>query len=62
MLKCDQCAGMDAPFCVESCPTHALVFLDPEQVAQGSVTLRKGSRLVGLAFAAAKGLSKGASS
>ncbi len=58
MFKCDQCTGMSAPFCVESCPTGALVFLDPEEVARGAVPVRKGARLTGLDFTAAKGLTK----
>jgi anaerobic carbon-monoxide dehydrogenase iron sulfur subunit len=57
MIKCDQCAGMDAPFCVERCPTHALLFLDPEFIAQGKVKLHEG-RLTGLNFESAKGLSR----
>jgi Fe-S-cluster-containing hydrogenase component 2 len=48
---------MDAPFCVESCPTHALLFLDSEEVARGAVKLQKG-RLTGLDFVAAKTLCK----
>ena len=55
-FSCMHCAK---PACVESCPTHALVLLDPEQVAQGSVTLRKAGRLMGLGFVAAGGLSAG---
>jgi carbon-monoxide dehydrogenase iron sulfur subunit len=58
MLKCDQCTGMDAPFCVESCPTGALVFLDPQQLAQGKVTLRKEGRLVDLGFVSPRSLIK----
>jgi carbon-monoxide dehydrogenase iron sulfur subunit len=57
MVKCDQCTGMDAPFCVDSCPTHALLLLDPEEIARGTVRLQKG-RLAGLDFVAAKTLGK----
>jgi len=57
MIKCDQCIGMDAPFCVESCPTHALLFLDPDEIARGAVKLQRG-RLTGLDFVAAKTLCK----
>jgi carbon-monoxide dehydrogenase iron sulfur subunit len=34
MIKCDRCTGMDGPFCVDSCPTGALVLMDPQEVAQ----------------------------
>ncbi len=39
MIKCDRCVGMDAPSCVESCPTKALVLIDPEAIATGAVKL-----------------------
>lgn len=42
VIKCDRCKGMDAPFCVASCPTHALMLVDPEEVAQGKWTPAKG--------------------
>lgn len=57
MIKCDRCIGMDAPFCVESCPTHALLCLDPEEIARGTVKLQTG-RLTGLDFVAVKTLCK----
>lgn len=57
MIKCDQCIGMDAPSCVDSCPTHALLFLDPEEIARGTVKLQKG-RLARLDFVAEKTLGK----
>jgi Fe-S-cluster-containing hydrogenase component 2 len=57
MIKCDRCIGMDAPFCVESCPTHALLFLDSEEIARGTVKLRK-DRLIGLNFVSASGLGR----
>lgn len=27
-IKCDACFGMERPFCVDSCPTHALAYVD----------------------------------
>jgi carbon-monoxide dehydrogenase iron sulfur subunit len=51
MLKCDRCIGMDGPYCVESCPTHALVLVDPEAIAQGRWRPERGA-LVGLDFSA----------
>jgi Fe-S-cluster-containing hydrogenase component 2 len=57
MIKCDRCTGMDAPFCVESCPTYALLLLDPEEIARGTVKLRKGG-LTGLNFVSASGLAQ----
>jgi carbon-monoxide dehydrogenase iron sulfur subunit len=35
MMKCDRCKGMDAPYCVESCPTRALMLVDLEEIARG---------------------------
>ncbi len=44
VVKCDRCKGMDAPVCVESCPTHALILADSEKlVAEGLKPLKKGS-------------------
>lgn len=58
MIKCDRCVDMDAPFCVESCPTHALLLLDPEEIARGGVKLQKGV-LAGLDFVSPRGLATG---
>ena len=58
MIKCDQCTEMDAPFCVESCPTHALVLVDPEEIAQGKWRPQTESVLRGLDFVSAKGLAR----
>jgi Fe-S-cluster-containing hydrogenase component 2 len=57
MLKCDRCTGMDAPFCVESCPTHALLLLDPAEVARGAIRI-KGGGLAALNFASTRTLCK----
>jgi Fe-S-cluster-containing hydrogenase component 2 len=58
MIKCDRCQGMDGPFCVESCPTHALLFIDPEEIAQGKWRHQIGDNLTGLNFVSTKGLAK----
>jgi carbon-monoxide dehydrogenase iron sulfur subunit len=55
-IKCDRCNGMDVPYCVESCPTHALILIDPEDIAKGRVNAGKG--VVGLNFVSLKGLTK----
>jgi carbon-monoxide dehydrogenase iron sulfur subunit len=57
MLKCDRCHGMDAPFCVDACPTKALVLFDPEAIARSAVKLRHGS-LKGMDFVSRRGLAK----
>jgi carbon-monoxide dehydrogenase iron sulfur subunit len=56
MIKCDRCMGMDAPFCVESCPTGALVYRDAEDMARG--TWRPDWEIVGLNFLGAQTLGK----
>jgi carbon-monoxide dehydrogenase iron sulfur subunit len=58
VIKCDQCKGMDSPYCVESCPTHALVFMDPEDLAGGKWGPPIKGTLKGLNFRSAQGLSK----
>ena len=58
IIKCDQCKGMDAPYCVESCPTHSLLFLDLEEMARHESDRLKRECLVGLNFVSGKGLSK----
>ncbi len=35
IIKCDRCQGMDAVYCVESCPTRALILMDPQDIASG---------------------------
>jgi carbon-monoxide dehydrogenase iron sulfur subunit len=58
MIKCDRCKGMESPYCVESCPTRALVLVDSEDIAKGILKpLKKGS-LTGLNFVSDKRLSK----
>ena len=34
IIKCDGCEGMEAPYCVEDCPTGALVLVDSDKVPQ----------------------------
>jgi Fe-S-cluster-containing dehydrogenase component len=49
---------MDAVYCVESCPTNALILIDSEDLVSGRLKpLKKGS-LVGLNFGSGRGLSK----
>jgi hypothetical protein len=49
---------MDAPFCVESCPTQALVLVDPAEVARGAWRPERAAPLTGLDFAAPQTLAK----
>ena len=49
---------MEAPYCVESCPTKALVLIDSEDISRGILkSLKKGS-LTGLNFVSSKGFRK----
>ena len=59
-IKCDQCKGMDAPHCVEACPTRALMLVDPEEIAKGKWGIPKEGKLTGLNFVSPKGLAKDA--
>lgn len=58
IIKCDRCQGMEAPYCVESCPTHALLLVDPEEIAKGKFTLARKERWIGLKFLSPKALAK----
>jgi len=58
ILKCDQCKGMDMAYCVESCPTHALMLIDPEDIARGRFKPPTRGTLVALNFVSGQGLSK----
>ena len=58
ILKCDLCKGMDAPSCVESCPTHALLLVDPEEIAKGKIAAPRRGRLTGLDFISGRSLAK----
>jgi carbon-monoxide dehydrogenase iron sulfur subunit len=58
VIKCDLCEGMDGPYCVENCPTHALVLADTEEMAKGKAKFRNEGNLSRLNFVSAKGLSK----
>jgi Fe-S-cluster-containing dehydrogenase component len=49
---------MDAVYCVESCPTHALILIDSEDMAKGRFNLPKKGSLTGLNFISPQGLSK----
>jgi anaerobic carbon-monoxide dehydrogenase iron sulfur subunit len=46
-IKCDACFGMERPFCVDSCPTKALAYLDPSQMRK-EAEKRSGAIVEGL--------------
>ncbi len=58
IIKCDRCQGMEAPYCVESCPTRALLLIDPEEIAKGKFTLARKEQWTGLNFLSPKALAK----
>ena len=58
IIKCDRCKGMEAVYCVESCPTKALVLADPEEMAKGRNALKKEGKWVGLNFISETGVTK----
>jgi carbon-monoxide dehydrogenase iron sulfur subunit len=62
VIKCDGCKGRDEPYCVESCPTHALVFMDSEEMARRETRAGGTVKLMGLGFVSGDGLSKALSS
>jgi len=49
---------MDAIYCVESCPTRALILIDSEDIISGRLKPMKKGSLVGLNFVSGQGLSK----
>ena len=58
ILKCDLCKGMDAPACVESCPTRALLLIDPQEMAAGRFAAPRKGQLVALDYTAGRSLAK----
>jgi carbon-monoxide dehydrogenase iron sulfur subunit len=58
IIKCDRCKGMEAPYCVESCPTGALILADPEEIASGRRSLSGKSRITCLNFTTDRNLAK----
>ncbi len=58
IIKCDRCQGMEAPYCVESCPTGALILADPEEIASGRRSFPEKGRVTCLNFIADRSLSK----
>lgn len=58
MIKCDRCKGMEAPYCVESCPTRALVLIDSEDIARGRFKLPRKGSLAALNFVSGRGRGK----
>jgi ferredoxin len=49
---------MDMAYCVESCPTHALMLIDPEDIARGRFKPPQKGTLVGLNYVSRQGLSE----
>ncbi|HTE55787.1 MAG TPA: cyclic nucleotide-binding domain-containing protein [Kofleriaceae bacterium] len=49
-VKCDLCRGYQAPVCVESCPTDALVRLDPTRDLAEVASMLGGSPIAGWPF------------
>jgi len=49
---------MDTAYCVETCPTHALMLVDPEDIAKGRFKPPKKGSLGGLNFKSGVGLSE----
>jgi carbon-monoxide dehydrogenase iron sulfur subunit len=42
ILKCDRCFDMEGPYCVEACPTDALMFIDTADLEEVAKEKRKG--------------------
>jgi anaerobic carbon-monoxide dehydrogenase iron sulfur subunit len=57
MIKCDRCKDREAPYCVESCPTDALILADSNEVAGGKLKFLK-HKTMGLNFISHQALSK----
>jgi len=49
---------MDMAYCVESCPTHALMLIDPEDISKGRFKPPKKGSLIALNFVSGQGLLK----
>jgi carbon-monoxide dehydrogenase iron sulfur subunit len=58
MVKCDACAGMDGPYCVESCPTGALVCTEAEEFSEQRRRALSGKLLAALTFRSRRGLAQ----
>jgi carbon-monoxide dehydrogenase iron sulfur subunit len=58
MLKCDRCKGMETLYCVESCPTSALVLVDSEDAAKGILGRLMRRNLKGFNYISEKTLMK----
>ncbi len=56
--KCDRCKGMDAVYCVESCPTRALLLVDSADLAREKLKPLKKGVLTGLDFVSPERLGK----
>ncbi len=58
ILKCDRCKGMDTVYCVDSCPTHALMLVDSADLAQEKLKALKKGFLTSIDFGPHKDLPK----
>jgi carbon-monoxide dehydrogenase iron sulfur subunit len=58
VIKCDRCQGMEAPSCVESCPTGALILADPREIAAGRGPFPDRGKVTALNFTAERSLAK----
>jgi len=47
-IKCDACRGMEHPFCVEACPTGALVLMEPAALQE--VARRRAGEIIATLF------------
>jgi Fe-S-cluster-containing hydrogenase component 2 len=57
-MKCDRCKDREAPYCVESCPTGALILADAEEAASGKLKFLKKEGILSLNFVSDKSLSR----
>jgi anaerobic carbon-monoxide dehydrogenase iron sulfur subunit len=51
IIKCDRCKGMEGAYCVESCPTGAMILVDSEDIASGRFKPPRKRTWTGLNFA-----------
>jgi len=58
VIKCDRCKGIGAPYCVESCPTQALILLDPKEIIRERLKPGEKEGWVGLTFVAHRSLAR----
>jgi anaerobic carbon-monoxide dehydrogenase iron sulfur subunit len=58
IIKCDRCKGMESTYCVESCPTGAMILVDSEDIASGRLKPPRKGTWTGLNFASGQGSRK----